>query len=136
MSFSDAIHTLPDWVRLWVLWLNIVTIGTFAILLLAKATWREAAVLLGVTVAMVITMLTLYAEVGFVRLLGLPHLIFWIPLVIWLIGRLRRSPGPPALQRWALWALVVSYSISLGFDAVDVARYLLGERASMLPPGA
>jgi len=136
MSFSEAVATQPDWVRLWVLWLNIITIGTLGILLFARSTWREAAVLLATTAVMVSAMMWLHAQVGFVRLLGLPHLIFWIPLVLWLVTRLRRDPPPPTPQRQALWLLVVSYCISLAFDAADVARYVAGERASMIPPGA
>jgi len=93
-------------------------------------------VLLAVTAAMVAAMMALYAAVGFVRLLGLPHLVFWTPLVVWLVVRLRAETPPPTPQRQALWLLVGSYVVSLGFDLADVIRYALGERGSLLPPEA
>ncbi|GMG84258.1 hypothetical protein LNKW23_34730 [Paralimibaculum aggregatum] len=132
MGLADAIATLPDWVRLWVLWLNIATLGSFAVLALRRATWIEAAAILLANLAMVPVMRWLYAELGFVRLLGLPHLLFWTPLAIFLLLRLGRGvPGP---QRQVLWIYLASIGLSLAFDAADVIRYILGERASMIPP--
>lgn len=136
MTLTDAISTLPDWVRLWVLWLNIVVFGSFAILLFSHATWRSAAALLGANLLMVPAMLWLYGQVGFVRLLGLPHVIFWTPLVIFLFHELRTRPEIRTPFRQVLWVLVASLAVSLVFDISDVVRYLLGERASLLPPAS
>ncbi len=136
MSFQDALATQPDWVRLWVLWLNIATLGALALCLAARATWAEAAAIFLANLAMVPSMLWLHAEVGFVRLLGLPHLVFWTPLLVWLALRLRRRAEIPRLQRAGLLVYAATLAVSLAFDAADVLRYLLGERASLVPEGA
>lgn len=112
--------------------MNLTTLSALVIFALNRATWSSAAILLVANVAMVTTMMWLYGQVGFVRLLGLPHLIFWIPLVAWFVFRLRRG-GLPRMALTATLILTVTLSISLVFDAVDVARWLLGERASLLP---
>ena len=64
---------------------------------------------------------------GYVRLLGLPHLIFWIPLVIYLILRVCRGTPIETPYRQVLYVLIGTLLISLAFDAQDVVRYLLGE---------
>ena len=132
ISLQDAIATLPAWVRIWITWMNIAVVSALAIFVIWRRTWLDAAVLLIVNIAMIVTMLTLYAEVGFVRLLGLPHLIWWMPLVGYFVWRIRKAdlPQPP---RVAMMALAATLTVSLAFDAVDVVRWLMGERASMLP---
>lgn len=132
IPFEDAIATLPEVVRYWIMWMNITTLSSLVIFAIHRATWRDAAVLLLVNVAMVSTMMWLYAQVGFVRLLGLPHLMFWVPLVIYLIMRMRRG-GLPRMALTAMLVLCATLSISLVLDVIDVVRWLLGERASMLP---
>jgi hypothetical protein len=132
LPFDEAIATLPTTVRYWIMWMNVTTLSALVIFALNRPTWPAALILLLTNVAMVATMMWLYGQVGFVRLLGLPHLIFWTPLVVWFALRLRRGGLPrPALT--AMLILTVTLSISLVFDTVDVVRWLLGERASMLP---
>ncbi len=133
ITLQQAIATMPGWVRLWVTWLNIVTIGSFATFVIWKKTWRDALVLLVVTAAMIFTMMTLYAEVGFVKLLGLPHLIWWIPLVGYFIWRIR-SADLPKIPRLVMMVLAATLTVSLVFDAIDVISWLTGNRGSMLPP--
>ncbi|MGF1500528.1 MAG: hypothetical protein ACFBSD_01820 [Paracoccaceae bacterium] len=132
MSFSEAVDQLPDWVQLWVLWLNIVTIAACAVAALARVTWVEAGAILLANALMVPTMLWLYGQVGMVRLLGLPHIVFWTPLLVWLVLRLRRRPLP-APQRIVLSVYAGSIALSLAFDYTDVARWLAGERAPLVP---
>jgi len=62
------------------------------------------------------------------RLLGLSHVIFWTPLVVYLLGRLRDLEP----HGWfALWvrALLVTNALSLVIDYVDVVRYVVGDRS-------
>ncbi len=132
MTFGEALATQPDWVRLWVGWLNIAVIGAVAICLLRRRTWPEAGAILAANALMVPSMLWLYGQVGFVRLLGLPHLVFWTPMLAVVLWRLRRAP-PPGPQRHVLWLFAATIAVSLAFDATDVARYLLGERQSLVP---
>lgn len=132
IPFEDAIATLPTTVRYWIMWMNVTTLAALVIFALNRATWSAALILLLTNVAMVTTMMWLYGQVGFVHLLGLPHLVFWTPLVAWFVVVLRRG-GLPRHPLTAMVILTITLSISLVFDAVDVARWLLGERASMLP---
>lgn len=132
IPLEDAIATLPSAVRYWIMWMNITTLAALVIFALNRATWLSALVLLLVNVAMVITMTWLYGQVGFVRLLGLPHLIFWTPLVVWFAIQLRRG-GLPRHAFIAMLVLTVTLSVSLVFDAMDVIQWILGNRASLLP---
>ncbi len=68
----------------------------------------------------------IFSAKGFVRLLGIGH-IAWVPMVAWLWTRLDLAPAGSFFRYWLLATLVV-VSLSLLIDAVDVARYLRGER--------
>lgn len=99
-------------------------------LLTSRKTWTDAAVLLAANLAMFAAGAWVFNALGYVRLLGLPHLVFWIPMVAWFVWRLRTADiGQP--YRAVLWLLVAMFSASLAIDAVDVVRYLLGERAPL-----
>jgi len=77
----------------------------------------------------------LYDAVGFVRLLGLPHIVVWTPLAAYLVWRLRQR-DLPAAPRIVTVVFTASICLSLAFDYVDVARWLMGERGPMVaPPG-
>ena len=86
--------------------------------------------LVGIAVSMVV-MLTLFAKFGFVRLLGLGH-IPWLFTVPWLGLQLVQTIESGPFYYW-LFAIVVINSISLVIDAVDVARYWMGDRQPTIP---
>ena len=132
IPLGEAIATLPTTVRYWIMWMNVTVLAALVIFALNRPTRMTALVLLVANVAMVAFMTWLYNRVGLVRLLGLPHLIFWTPLVVWFVLQLRRG-DLPRQPMTAMVILTITLSISLIFDAVDVARWLLGERSSMLP---
>ena len=86
----------------------------------------------GVFVAAVLaatTMTLIYRRLGFVRLLGIAH-AYWVPMLPWLALRLEGMPGG-TLKRW-LFLLVLADSFSLLMDAVDIVRYVRGERRPVL----
>lgn len=132
LTLDQAIATSPAWVQTWVMWIQIVLFASLATFLIWRATWKDAAILVVANIAMFATMIWLYSQVGFVRLLGLPHIIFWVPLVVYFVMRLR-SGVMPTIPRIATLFLLSTLVISLAFDFADVARWLMGERASMLP---
>jgi len=113
---------LPLGWRLWVFWLMLV--NTACVFFLTHRTSR----IVGLTwIGNVFTMMIMYWSFGFVRLLGLSHVIWWTPLLVWLVPRvLKERPG----GRYGVWLrlLIVSDLTSLVIDYIDVARYLLGER--------
>ena len=67
----------------------------------------------------------IYVRKGFVRLLGLGHLIAWIPQMVFYIQMVDKAAG--VFQYWIISVLVVN-GISLLIDFVDVVRYSLGDR--------
>ena len=130
MTFEEALAAQPAWVGIW---LYVLLAGAF-VLPLALLVWRQsriagivtvvAGVLAGVGVNWI------YEQMGYVKLLGLPHIIIWTPLVIWLIGQIRRA-DMPLWPRRIMIVVVAVICVSLAFDYTDVARYLLGERTPM-----
>ena len=132
MSFEEALATQPMWIRLWVNWMGIAIIISIVVLLFSKVTRRDAAIILITNAIAFGSMQWLYQKVGYVRLLGIVHVILWTPLALYLWQRLKvEEIGVP--YRQVIWLLLATMIISLGFDYVDVARYLLGEHASMVP---
>ena len=134
MSFQEAIAQQPAWV-FW--WLNWMAVGVF-VLPLSLLIWRQSRIvgvvtLLAVFLAAVIINL-MYDAMGYVKLLGLAHIIFWTPLIFYLFRNVRRE-DMPIWPRRILIVILATILISLAFDYVDVLRWLLGERApTVLPP--
>jgi hypothetical protein len=133
MSFEDAIAQQPQWVQIWVKVMTVVVIGAFLLLLFSKATRRDSLAILIAVVPITLMMQWLYDTLGYTRLLGLPHVIFWTPLAAYLWWRLS-DPRIYAPFRQVIWLLLATITVSLAFDYVDVARYLLGERAALVTP--
>ncbi len=73
----------------------------------------------------------LTAWFGFSRILGLGH-VAWLPLLAFLVDRVTEVPATDAFGLW-LRAVIVLDAISLVIDAVDVVRFLRGDRAETVP---
>ena len=133
MSFPEAMAAQPAWV---VMWMNVLLLGGF-VLPLALFIWREtrlaalASVLGNVVNAFAVT--AIYNALGYVKLLGLPHIFMWGPLVVYLLV-LARRPTTRGAPRWIALVVAGVLSISLAFDIVDVIRWLLGERTPTILP--
>lgn len=129
MTLNDAIALQPQWVQYWVTWLSF---GSFA-LPLALLIWKQSRIPAIVTVIASglagAGVMWLFGQMGYVRLLGLPHIIFWAPLSWYLYGQMKRE-DMPAWPKRIMAVVLVTILISLAFDVVDVARYALGERAA------
>jgi hypothetical protein len=136
VTFEEAIAQQPQWVN-W--WLNWMLVGAF-ILPIVLLFWRSsrmagaAAVVASVLSALSINWM--YGQLGYVKLLGLPHVILWTPLAVYLVTQLRR-PDMAKWPRMIMGLVLATILISLAFDYTDVARYLLGERnPTAMPPEA
>jgi hypothetical protein len=129
MTLTEAIATQPLWVQIW---LNVLFAGAF-VLPLALLIWapsRRAGIL--TVLASILAgagIFWLYAQLGYVRLLGLPHILIWTPLVVFLWGQSNR-PNMPRAPRLILYTVMAVILVSLAFDYVDLARYILGDRAA------
>ena len=110
----------PLWLQAWVYWMMLL--NTAAIFFLKH---KQAKVVLVLWVGNLITMTVLYELVGYVRLLGLSHVIWWTPLVIYLFSQ-RRSFPAGLVATW-LWIVLITNSASLILDYIDVARYFMGD---------
>ena len=61
---------------------------------------------------------------GYVKLLGLPQVILWTPLIVDLIIK-RRSNALPIWPMWIITFMIVIIGISLTFDHVDSHLHFL-----------
>ncbi|OAN78102.1 hypothetical protein A8B82_10095 [Sulfitobacter sp. EhC04] len=127
MSFDEALAQQPTWVFLWVNWLFIGAFVLPAVLLIWRASRLTGAVTLSASVLAGLAINWMYGQMGYVKLLGLPHVLFWTPVAIFLVAQARR-PDMPVWPRRIIWVVLVTILISLAFDYVDVLRYILGER--------
>ncbi|MDA0703897.1 MAG: hypothetical protein O3A96_11775 [Proteobacteria bacterium] len=132
MTFGEAIAQWPDHLLLWIMWLLTVMVAAPLVLLAFREARRAGFVLLATNLLLAVVMHYFYKQVGFVRLLGLPHIVIWTPLLIYCIRRLRRG-GLRDFPRGALLVFSLTLTVSLVFDYIDTARYLLGETALMVP---
>jgi hypothetical protein len=130
MTFGQAIDLLPLWVRVW-LYIFVFGAGVLPVVLLFWRQSRKAAmVTLAADGAAAIAVSWLFGQLGYVKLLGLPHIIFWTPLV-WFLWREVKRGDMPSWPRRILWMVLAVFVVSLAFDYVDVVRYVLGERTAL-----
>jgi len=90
----------------------------------------EAQVVLAAIMASMLLMTLITSTTGFTRLLGLGH-IFWIPLLYFLWISLDQIPPDNGFGVWVRVLMVIN-ATSLVIDAVDVFRYLAGERMEIV----
>ena len=88
----------------------------------------EAWVVLGTGLLAATIMTVLHARLGYVRLVGLGHFV-WIPMLIWLVPRLDQIEPGTVFYAWLL-ILITMDTVSLVIDAVDVLRYVSGDRTA------
>ncbi len=113
---------LPMWLQAWIYWMMLL--NTAALFFLRST---EGRVVLAVWICNGITMSLMYEMYGYVRLLGLSHVIWWTPLVIYLFRRRKAFPAG-AVATW-LWVLMLTNSASLVIDYIDVIRFFMGDVA-------
>ena len=131
MTFQEATLQLPTWVQLW---LNVLLLGAFILpvtLFIWKQTRLAALITLLASGIAAFSIFSMYDSLGMVRLLGLPHVILWTPLLIYLLSTLRK-PDLPVIPKWILRFTITTIVISLVFDYLDVIRYVFGDRGSLI----
>jgi hypothetical protein len=107
--------------RIWAIALILVNAASLAFVHTIYGQANLAAVLAAIAVMVVI-----HARFGYVRLLGVGH-VFWIPMIAWFVTDLPDRSAEPALYHWVV-TLVLFNSACLVVDAVDLARFIAGER--------
>ncbi len=109
----------------WIMWLMLLMLVNMAIPLLYISYVEALLVILAFMVAFM-TGVVLYKMQGFTRLLGAMHWT-WIPLSIYLFGKLGQIPADEFYGIWIRGVIVLN-GISLLLDTIDVVRYGLGDR--------
>lgn len=113
----------PLYLQVWVFWLVVINTACIFFLREVEARWVLVA-----WVGNIIFMTALFELNGYNRLLGLSHIVWWTPLVIYLHRRRRGISGDSLFEGWVR-TLFVTNLISLVIDYVDVVRYLAGDRS-------
>lgn len=131
MSFDEQALLLPQWVQIWMNAIGIILIGSLIIFLFSKSTRKDALIVFLFSVPSIAGVMFLHSQMGMVRLIGLGHVIFWTPLLVYLIRRLRNDP-PPRFFAIVMVILTAMIAIALAFDYLDVIRWILGERESIV----
>ena len=126
-NFNRGILKMPVQWQLWVMLL--VAANLIAPLFFLPQ--LEALVVLGTFLASMALMTILTGRFGFTRIVGLGH-ILWIPMLAFLFTRLDSIPPVDGFGIW-IRALFLLNGISLVIDAIDVFRYLGGERRETVP---
>ncbi len=149
MTVADHIALQPALVQNWIQFMGLVNMAAlpFFVVGLGRGLWSmrgpdgafklhywEGMVMLVAAAISSAFMDYLFAEYGYVRLLGLAHVIFWTPAVLWLASRLKTGAIPLRTIFGAYIALLVAANAtSLVIDFADVARYLLGDTGIVGP---
>ena len=135
MTFQEAISHQPQWVQLWLNWLLFAAVALPLTLFIWKQTRITAAIALVANIGGGLGTGWLYSQMGYVKMLGLPHIIFWTPLAIYFFLTLR-SRNLSSWPRWIMTVVLVTIVISLAFDYTDLLRYALGNRTATYMPAA
>jgi len=120
---QDAyVATLPQWVQYWMTWMTVVLgLGTLVFSFVrAEARWLFLAMIAALASTMALGM-----TVGWNKLWGLAHIVFWTPVVIYYI---RRWPVVEKRSVFGVWFVLAlaTMIVSLVFDAKDVVEYFMG----------
>lgn len=107
--------------RVWNVWLVGVNLAC-----LYFVQHAEAQVVLATTTIAVLVQGAIYQKIGFVRLLGIAH-ILWVPMFAWMATRLHIIAEHPELQTW-LAILFATNVVSFIVDGSDVFRFWRGDR--------
>jgi len=132
IPFNEAMFTLASGPQTaWLYWMSFAITVTPLVLIFSKATRLDAVIVFLTNLAMLVGMGSVYEQMGYVRLLGIVHVILWTPLFVYLFIRAKNGEMPP-LCRLVMWMFAATLAVSLVFDYTDVVRYLLGERDSLI----
>ncbi len=127
MTFEEAITMQPIWVQLW---LNLLLFGAFFLpvtLLIWPASRLAGIITVLASLVGGLGVVLLYGQLGYVKLLGLPHVLIWTPVAFYLFRQIRRD-DMPVWPRWIMVVVLSTILVSLLFDYADLLRYVLGER--------
>ena len=121
-AFWQSFVVLPLWVKLWVGLLSTVNMASLAFISQPSGSLIAALVFAGIGLSMIAA---IYCG-GLSRLVGLGHIIAWMPLIFMLVFSPPLATGAHSAY---LTLLLVINTVSLVFDINDFRLWLAGERA-------
>jgi hypothetical protein len=127
IRFFRGFLKLPLWIQLWLGVL--VAFNLLWPLLFWEQT--ESRIIVAVFALAALLMFSLTGLIGFKRILGLGHFV-WFPLLFYLWTRLGAYPVAESFGLY-LRGLMAVNATSLVMDVADVVRYFRGEKADLVP---
>jgi hypothetical protein len=125
---KQQISFLPRSVQLWMRWLNIVfLLGLFFVSRHDGARWALVAYAAAFPVGALVFHVTRE-----IRLTGVPHILFWTPLLPCLANAAATDPYVRFGSLYAVWALLLGLTIavSVAFDIREVWAFLNRRRGA------
>ena len=119
-AFTTDVEKQPMWVQVWLNILGPVNFAAIFFIFKSRLPW----IVLGAIIVSFFMMMYLYDAYGYVRLLGLPHIVVWTPMLLYFLKEVPKLDA--SLMKKYLYLAMGTNFISLLFDYVDVARYFLG----------
>lgn len=121
MGLMEELSAQPAPLAYWLNWM-----GFMNLLVPLVFVWRqwEARVIIAAFLANVVFMALLYEQMGYGKHLGLAHVVFWTPLVFWLITRFDAIRARSTAFAAYVLVLLATNAISLGIDYADVIAAL------------
>ncbi len=123
-EFSQQSADQPVLMTIWLRWLVLVNIIPALIFVRqVQARW-----VLGAVAFIAVVNVPLGMMFGFGKALAIPHLIVWIPLIIYLAQEWRNGQikNTPIFKGW-IAAVMITNLISVIFDIRDGTQFLLGD---------
>ena len=135
-NLSEAVMaTQPTWLISYLFVLTAANLGAvFFIVKRTAAGWRPRYEAIAIIIAFLLAgefMEYLYGQYGYVRLLGLAHIVCWTPVYVWIFTHRKDYETAPYFSKFIMFYLLMA-GLSLFIDTIDVARYVLGETGSMI----
>ena len=128
---------MKTWVKVWLFGLN----GVFLAALFYWPTPLAQVILVAFIASGPLLFTIMIVQRGLTRLLGIAHLLPWLPLLGYLIVRLSSDqfgpqivPGTPGYLYEYTLALISVTTICLAFDVYDLVRWIKGDRARIGAP--
>jgi len=129
-TLNEAIFSEPLWLQAWVMLLVIANIGAIPFAPTKENNaWKLRSECVAIIVSFVVAAILMdwmYNTFGYVRLLGMAHLVAWTPAFVYVLMRRKQLGMSTAFGKYVHFYLVIA-GLSLVIDLLDVVRYLVGD---------
>ena len=109
----------PLLLRAWIMFMVVVNLCSLFFLQYYGARW-----ILALNLGSFLLMSYMYKRFSYSRILGLPHVLFWTPLVFIIWQQMKLVSASSVYGVWLRFVFITN-SISLVFDYLDVTRFCI-----------